>query len=78
MGLYPPCFTTTTLASLDAVGIAILYEGEGWFITSYQHKAGPYNTLEAALEASVSWVSASNSRQVEETPQSSLLSVDRA
>jgi hypothetical protein len=64
MGLYPPCFTATTLASLDAAGITIVQEDEGWFIKSYQQIAGPYDTPEAALEASMRWISASDTRQV--------------
>ncbi len=64
MGLYPPCSTATTLASLHAAGIAIIQEDEGWFIKSYQHIAGPYDTPEAALEASTGWLSTSDSRQV--------------
>jgi hypothetical protein len=64
MGLYPPCLTVTTLASLDAAGIAIMQEDEGWFIKSYQQTAGPYDTPEAALEASMYWISASDTRQV--------------
>jgi hypothetical protein len=64
MGLYPPCFAATTLASLDAAGIAIVQEDEGWFIKSYQHIAGPYNTPEAALEASMCWISTNDTREV--------------
>jgi hypothetical protein len=64
MGLYPPCFTATTLASLNAAGIAIVQKDEGWFIKSYQQIAGPYDTPEAALEASTDWISASVIRQV--------------
>jgi hypothetical protein len=64
MGLYPPCSTATTLASLNAVGIAIVQEDEGWFIKSYQEIAGPYDTPEAALAASMSWLPASDTRQV--------------
>jgi hypothetical protein len=64
MGLYPPFSTTTTLASLDAAGIAIVQEDEGWFIKFYQYLAGPYTTPEAALEASTGWISASATRQV--------------
>lgn len=64
MGLYPPFSATIALASLDAVGIAIIQEDEGWFIKSYHQIAGPFNTPEAALEASMGWLSASNTRQV--------------
>jgi hypothetical protein len=64
MGLYPPCSAATTLASLEAAGIAIVQEDEGWFIKSYQQIAGPYDTPEAALEASIGWISASDTRQV--------------
>ena len=63
MGLYPPFSAATTLASLDAVGIAIVEEDEGWFIKSYQQIAGPYDTPEAALEASMDWLPPSE-RQV--------------
>jgi hypothetical protein len=64
MGLYPPSPAATTLASLDAAGIAIVQEDDGWFIKSYQHIAGPYASPEAALEASTGWLSESNTRQV--------------
>jgi hypothetical protein len=64
MGLHPPFSTTTALASLDAAGIAIVQQGEDWFIKFYQYTAGPYNTPEAALEASMDWLSASDTRQV--------------
>jgi hypothetical protein len=64
MGLYPPFSAATGLASLDAAGIAIVEEDEGWFIRSYQQIAGPYDTPEAALEASMGWLSASDKRQV--------------
>jgi len=64
MGLYPPFSTAATLASLDAAGITITQEDAGWFIKSYQQVAGPYDTPEAALEASISWISASDTRQV--------------
>jgi len=64
MGLYPPFSATTTLTSLDAAGIAIVQEDEGWFIKFYQYIAGPYATPEAALEASIGWSSASATRQV--------------
>jgi hypothetical protein len=63
MGLYPPSSTATTLASLDAAGIAIVQQDEGWFIKSYQQIAGPFDTPEAALEASIGWLSESE-RQV--------------
>ena len=64
MGLHPPSSTATTLASLDAAGIAIVQEGEDWFIKFYQYRAGPYATPDAALEASMRWLSASNTREV--------------
>ena len=64
MGLYPPNSIATALASLDAAGIAIVQEAEGWFITSYQQIAGPYATPERALEASMAWLSESNTRHV--------------
>jgi hypothetical protein len=63
MGLYPPSWAATTLASLEAAGIAIVQEDQGWFIKSFQHIAGPYATPEAALEASMCWLSASDTRQ---------------
>jgi|tagenome__1003787_1003787.scaffolds.fasta_scaffold20681533_2 hypothetical protein len=64
MGLYPPCFAATTLVILDAAGIAIVQEDEGWFIKSYQQIAGPYATPEGALEASMAWLSERNTRHV--------------
>jgi hypothetical protein len=64
MGLYPPSSAATTLARLDAAGIAIVQESEGWFIKFYQHIAGPYNTPEAALEASTYWLSEHTTREV--------------
>lgn len=64
MGLYPPSSTATALTSLDAAGIAIVQEAEGWFIKFYQYIAGPYATPEAALEASMAWISDSDTRQV--------------
>lgn len=66
MGLYAPFSAATTLASLDAAGIAIVQEDQGWFIKSYQQIAGPYDTPEAALEASIGWLSASDTRHVGE------------
>jgi hypothetical protein len=66
MGLYPPCSTATTLASLNAAGIAIVQENQGWFIKSHRQIAGPYATAEAALEASMSGFSEINTRQVGE------------
>jgi hypothetical protein len=64
MGLYPPCSVTTTLASLDAAGIAIVQEGEAWFIKFYHYTAGPYDTAEAALETSMGWISPGDTKQV--------------
>jgi len=64
MGLYPPSSTATTLASLKSVGIAIVQEDEGWFIKSYQQIAGPYDTPDAALEASTRWLSANDTGEV--------------
>jgi len=64
MGLHPPCSVARTLASLDAAGIAIVQQGEDWFIKFYQYTAGPYDTPEAALEASMGWLSASDTRHV--------------
>jgi hypothetical protein len=64
MGLCPSSFTATTLASLDAAGIAIVQESEGWFITFYQYIAGPYDTAEAALEESMYWLSEHSTREV--------------
>ena len=64
MGLYPPSFTATTLVSLDAAGIAIVQESEGWFIEFYQYIAGPYDTAEAALEESMYWLSENTTREV--------------
>jgi hypothetical protein len=64
MGLCPPSFTATTLASLDAAGITIVQEGEDWFIKFYQLASGPYDTAEAALEACAYWFSEHNSREV--------------
>jgi hypothetical protein len=64
MGLHPPSSIVTTLASLDAAGIAIVQQVEGWFIKSYQRIAGPYDSAEAALEASMRWLSASDTKQV--------------
>jgi len=78
MGLYPPFSAATALASLDAVGIAIVQADEGWFIKFYQHIAGPYATPEAALEASVSWIWASNTKQVAETTQSMAIDTHNA
>ena len=64
MSLYPPSFAAATLASLEAAGIAIVQEGEDWFIKFYQYIAGPYDTPDAALEASIRWLSASGTREV--------------
>jgi hypothetical protein len=64
MGLYPPSSTATTLASLDAAGVAIVQEGEAWFIKFYQYITGPYDTPQAALEASTYWLSANNTKEV--------------
>ena len=64
MGLYPPCFAATTLVILDAAGIAIVQEDEGWFIKSYQQIAGPYDTADAALEASTRWLSPNDTGEV--------------
>jgi hypothetical protein len=64
MGLHSPSFAAATLASLDAAGITIVQDHEAWFIKFYQHVAGPYDTPEAALEASTYWLSASDTREV--------------
>ena len=64
MGMYPPFYAATTLASLDAAGIAIVQEDAGWYIKSYQQIAGPYDTPEAALEASMGWLPPSDTKQV--------------
>ena len=56
MSMYPPFYAATTLASLDAADIAIVQEDAGWYIKSYQQLAGPYETPEAALEASMDWL----------------------
>lgn len=52
MGLHPPCALPSTLAVLDAVGIAVVRRDEGWFIELLQQALGPYDTPELALEAS--------------------------
>jgi hypothetical protein len=64
MGLYPPSSIATTLANLQAVGIVVVQLDEGWFIKSYQQIAGPYDTPEAALEASIGWLAESGTKQV--------------
>jgi hypothetical protein len=66
MGLYAASYIASTLESLNAAGIAIVLEGERWFIKSDQQIAGPYATPEAALEASMGWLSASVTRHVGE------------
>jgi hypothetical protein len=63
MGMHPPFSAATTLASLDAAGIAIVQGDAGWYIKSYQQIAGPYDTPEEALEASMDWLPP-NERQV--------------
>ena len=66
MGLHPACYTTTTLAALDAAGIAIMYHDEGWFIAFYKQEQGPYSTLEIALEISERWLAKRRARRVGE------------
>jgi len=64
MGLYPPSYGSATLAELDEAGIAIVYEDAAWFIKFHQKTEGPYDTPQAALEASMHWLSESTIRQV--------------
>jgi hypothetical protein len=66
MSLYPPHYFVSTLTSLDAAGIAIVQKDNGWFVKSYRHMAGPYATPEAALDASMSWLSENGTRDVSE------------
>jgi hypothetical protein len=66
MSLYPPHYFVSTLESLDAAGIAIVQEDGGWFIKSHRQIAGPYDTPNAALEASMSWLSESGTRDSSE------------
>lgn len=66
MSLYPPHYFVSTLESLDAAGIAIVQENGGWFIKSHRQIAGPYDTPNAALEASMSWLSESGTSDIRE------------
>lgn len=53
MGLHSSCSLATTLAALDAAGIAIVQRDEGWFIEFAEQAIGPYTTPEQALEVSM-------------------------
>ena len=64
MGLHPSSSAATALALLEAAGIAIVEADDGWYIKFYWHMTGPYATPEAALDASMAWISESNVRQV--------------
>jgi len=67
MGLHPSSSAATALALLEGAGIAIVQEDEGWFIRFYQHITGPYASPEAALDASMAWISKNSVRQVGQT-----------